>query len=170
MVYVYFCPALTQVQLSQECMRAMMKMTYCPHCRGIASARPCANYCHNVMKGCLANQADLNTEWRHLAGGEQTHIYTCIQYSRVFTHDVMLCAAHNRFILPVCVNISLSLDTVSHVFVETMMGVADRFDGPTGVDSVVLSLPNRISDAIFTMINNLETINNKVRAHMYTNS
>lgn len=69
-----------------------------------------------------------------------------------------------------CVNISLSLDTVSPVFVETMMGVADRFDGPTGVDSVVLSLPNRISDAIFTMINNLETINNKVRAHMYTNS
>lgn len=58
-----------QVRLSQDCMRAIMKMTYCPHCRGMASARPCANYCANVMKGCLANQADLNTEWRHLAGG-----------------------------------------------------------------------------------------------------
>lgn len=58
-----------QVRLSQDCMRAIMKMTYCPHCRGMASARPCANYCTNVMKGCLANQADLNTEWRHLAGG-----------------------------------------------------------------------------------------------------
>lgn len=58
-----------QARLSQDCMRAIMKMTYCPHCRGMASARPCANYCTNVMKGCLANQADLNTEWRHLAGG-----------------------------------------------------------------------------------------------------
>uniref|UniRef100_A0A7N6FER8 Glypican-1 n=1 Tax=Anabas testudineus TaxID=64144 RepID=A0A7N6FER8_ANATE len=111
---------VSQVQLSQECMRSMMRMTYCPHCRGMASARPCANYCSNVMKGCLANQADLNTEWRHLA--------------------------------------------------ETMMGVADRFGGPTGVDSGVLSLPNRISEAMLTMINNIETINNKVRAHTHIHS
>lgn len=54
-----------------------MRMTYCPHCRGMASARPCANYCSNVMKGCLANQADLNTEWRHLAGGRHAHIHIC---------------------------------------------------------------------------------------------
>lgn len=103
---------VSQVQLSQECMRAMMRMTYCPHCRGMASARPCANYCSNVMKGCLANQADLNTEWRHLA--------------------------------------------------ETMMQVADRFDGPSGVDSVVLSLPYRISEAMITMMENIESINSKL--------
>lgn len=103
---------VSQVPLSQECMRAMMKMTYCPHCRGMASARPCASYCSNVMKGCLANQADLNTEWRHLA--------------------------------------------------ETMMQVADRLDGPTGVDSVVLSLPNRISEAMYTMMENIDTINSKL--------
>ena len=63
------------MQLSLECMRAMMRMTYCPHCRGMASARPCANYCSNVMKGCLANQADLNTEWRHLAGKEGNTVH-----------------------------------------------------------------------------------------------
>ncbi|XP_028987313.1 glypican-1b [Betta splendens] len=103
---------VSQVQLSQECMRSMMKMTYCPHCRGMASARPCPNYCRNVLKGCLANQADLNTEWRHLT--------------------------------------------------ETMMWVADRFDGPAGVDSVLLSLPSRISEAIYTMMTNIETINNKL--------
>ncbi|XP_041804397.1 glypican-1b [Chelmon rostratus] len=103
---------VSQVQLSQECMRAIMRMTYCPHCRGMASARPCANYCSNVMKGCLANQADLNTEWRHLA--------------------------------------------------ETMIQVADRFDGPSGVDSVVLSLPYRISEAMLTMMDNIETINSKL--------
>ncbi|XP_034468955.1 glypican-1b [Hippoglossus hippoglossus] len=103
---------VSQVQLSPECTRAMMRMTYCPHCRGMASARPCANYCSNVMKGCLANQADLNTEWRHLA--------------------------------------------------ETMMQVADRFDGPSGVDSVVLSLPYRISEAVLNMMDNMATINSKL--------
>ncbi|XP_032387229.1 glypican-1b [Etheostoma spectabile] len=103
---------VSQVQLSTECTRAMMRMTYCPHCRGMASARPCANYCSNVMKGCLANQADLNTEWRHLA--------------------------------------------------ETMMQVAGRFNGPSGVDTVVLTIPNRISEAMSTMMENIEPINSKL--------
>uniref|UniRef100_A0A3Q4GUJ2 Glypican-1 n=1 Tax=Neolamprologus brichardi TaxID=32507 RepID=A0A3Q4GUJ2_NEOBR len=43
-----------------------MKLLYCPHCRGVASAKPCSSYCANVMKGCLANQADLNPEWQNL--------------------------------------------------------------------------------------------------------
>uniref|UniRef100_A0A3P8WBY7 Glypican-1 n=1 Tax=Cynoglossus semilaevis TaxID=244447 RepID=A0A3P8WBY7_CYNSE len=103
---------LSQVQLNQECMRATMKMTYCPHCRGMASARPCANYCSNVMKGCLANQADLNTEWRHLA--------------------------------------------------ETMIQVAERFTGASGVERVILSLPSRISEAMLTMMENIQTINSKL--------
>ncbi|KAG9343164.1 hypothetical protein JZ751_014141, partial [Albula glossodonta] len=54
------------VPLSQECTRALMKLLYCPHCRGMGSTKPCNNYCRNVMKGCLANQADLDTEWRNL--------------------------------------------------------------------------------------------------------
>ncbi|XP_030631389.1 glypican-1b [Chanos chanos] len=58
---------VSQVPLSPECVRAIMKLSYCPQCRGMASAKPCANYCRNVMKGCLANQADLDTEWRNLA-------------------------------------------------------------------------------------------------------
>ncbi|KAL6104506.1 gpc1 [Pungitius sinensis] len=103
---------VSQVQLTPNCMRAMMKMTYCPHCRGVASARPCANYCSNVMKGCLANQADLDTEWKHLA--------------------------------------------------ETLIEVAGRFDGPSGVDAVVLSLPIRISEAMLTMSENMQTINSKL--------
>lgn len=45
-----------------------MKLMYCPHCRGMASVRPCNNYCLNVVKGCLANQADLSTEWKYLMG------------------------------------------------------------------------------------------------------
>ncbi|XP_029102035.1 glypican-1 [Scleropages formosus] len=56
---------VSQVPLSLECNRAIMKLMYCPHCRGV-SFKPCANYCRNVMKGCLANQADLHTEWQNL--------------------------------------------------------------------------------------------------------
>lgn len=103
---------VSQVQLSQECMSAMMRMTYCPHCRGMATARPCVNYCSNVMKGCLANQADLSTEWRHLA--------------------------------------------------DTMMQVAGRFSSPLGVDAVILTLPNRISEAISSMMESIETVNSKL--------
>ncbi|XP_051985223.1 glypican-1-like [Xyrauchen texanus] len=58
---------VSQVSLSTECVRAVMKLTYCPHCSGVAFAKPCSNYCKNVMKGCLANQADLDSEWKNLA-------------------------------------------------------------------------------------------------------
>ncbi|CAL8306311.1 unnamed protein product [Lota lota] len=57
---------VSQVSLSPECVRALMKLVYCPHCQGLASVKPCSNYCSNVMKGCLANQADLDAEWQNL--------------------------------------------------------------------------------------------------------
>lgn len=50
-----------------------------------------------------------------------------------------------------------------------MMQVADRFDGPSGVESVVLTLPYHISEAMLTMTENMESINSKVRAHIGTN-
>ncbi|XP_058875281.1 glypican-6-like isoform X1 [Acipenser ruthenus] len=46
-----------------ECKRALMRLSYCPLCRGLPSLKPCHSFCRNVMKGCLANQADLDTEW-----------------------------------------------------------------------------------------------------------
>lgn len=55
-----------QVPLAPECSRAVMKLVYCAHCRGVPGARPCPDYCRNVLKGCLANQADLDAEWRNL--------------------------------------------------------------------------------------------------------
>ncbi|KAG8445440.1 hypothetical protein GDO86_010280 [Hymenochirus boettgeri] len=57
---------VTQVPMSTECARAVMKLMYCPHCRGYSSTKLCNNYCWNVMRGCLANQADLDSEWRNL--------------------------------------------------------------------------------------------------------
>lgn len=45
-----------------------MKLAYCAPCLGVPGARPCPDYCRNVLKGCLANQADLDAEWRNLLG------------------------------------------------------------------------------------------------------
>lgn len=57
---------VTQVPMSRECTREVMKLLYCPLCRGHANTKLCDNYCWNVMQGCLANQADLDSEWRNL--------------------------------------------------------------------------------------------------------
>lgn len=67
-IYFLFLSHRLQVSLSPECTKALMKLVYCPHCHGIASVKPCSNYCSNVMKGCLANQADLDPEWQNLIG------------------------------------------------------------------------------------------------------
>uniref|UniRef100_A0A452VMW9 Glypican-6-like n=1 Tax=Ursus maritimus TaxID=29073 RepID=A0A452VMW9_URSMA len=59
---------VSKVSPTPGCIRALMKMLYCPYCRGLPTVRPCKNYCLNVMKGCLANQADLDTEWNLFIG------------------------------------------------------------------------------------------------------
>ncbi|TKS72086.1 Glypican-6 Secreted glypican-6 [Collichthys lucidus] len=51
----------TKLTADSECVRGLMRQWYCPLCRGIPSLRPCHSLCLNVMKGCLANQADLDT-------------------------------------------------------------------------------------------------------------
>ncbi|XP_006637812.1 glypican-1 isoform X1 [Lepisosteus oculatus] len=103
---------VSQVPLSPECTRALMKLMYCPHCRGMPSVKPCINYCRNVMKGCLANQADLDTEWRNL--------------------------------------------------IESMLQVADRFNGPSSVEVVIGSIHTRISEAMVNMLDNSAHFTSKV--------
>lgn len=61
-------PPPLQVSASPSCVRAAMKMLYCPYCSGQVALKPCQNYCLNVMRGCLANQADLDTEWNNFLG------------------------------------------------------------------------------------------------------
>ncbi|KAI4878193.1 hypothetical protein NFI96_002915 [Prochilodus magdalenae] len=54
-----------KLSLSSECGRALMRQWYCPLCRGMPSLKACHPLCLNVMKGCLANQADLDSEWNN---------------------------------------------------------------------------------------------------------
>ncbi|XP_077451232.1 glypican-5a isoform X2 [Stigmatopora argus] len=50
--------------LSRECRKALLKMHYCPHCQGLTQSKPCMGYCLNVMRGCLANMAEIDHHWR----------------------------------------------------------------------------------------------------------
>ncbi|CAG5132697.1 unnamed protein product, partial [Candidula unifasciata] len=52
-----------EIAPSDACVKAIVRMTYCPYCRGLTSTKPCSNYCLNTMKGCLAQHADLNDVW-----------------------------------------------------------------------------------------------------------
>ncbi|KAM6921285.1 glypican-1-like [Xenentodon cancila] len=78
---------VSQVPLGPDCLKALMKLVYCPHCHGLASVKPCSNYCSNVMKGCLANQADLDPEWQNLI---DTMIQVASSFSTEPSLDVVL--------------------------------------------------------------------------------
>ncbi|XP_029462530.1 glypican-4 isoform X2 [Rhinatrema bivittatum] len=56
---------VSAVNPTPPCHQALLKMMYCPFCRGLVTAKPCNNYCLNVMRGCLANLGDLETEWNN---------------------------------------------------------------------------------------------------------
>ncbi|XP_033226997.1 division abnormally delayed protein [Belonocnema kinseyi] len=52
--------------LQQEsCYRALLRMTHCPKCKGIASSvKPCKGFCTNVVRGCLTEPAsELDLAW-----------------------------------------------------------------------------------------------------------
>lgn len=60
--------ATKHVSLSKECMRGLVKMVYCSHCRGLTLIKPCSGYCLNVMRGCLASVSELDQPWRRYVG------------------------------------------------------------------------------------------------------
>lgn len=44
-------------------------MTACPSCSGIpGNVLACGDMCANVMKGCLAQHAQLDADWNHFVG------------------------------------------------------------------------------------------------------
>lgn len=103
---------VTKVNTSPACSKALTKMLYCPYCGEMPGLKPCANYCQNVMRGCLANQADLDPEW--------------------------------------------------NLFIDAMLLVADRLEGPFNIEAVVEPMDLKISEAIMTMQDNSMQVSAKV--------
>ncbi|XP_061581824.1 glypican-4 [Cololabis saira] len=103
---------VSTVSASPSCVQAATKMLYCPYCSGQVALKPCQNYCLNVMRGCLANQADLDTEWNN--------------------------------------------------FLDAMLGLADRLEGPFNFESVMDPIDVKISEAIMNMQENSQQVSHKV--------
>ncbi|XP_072252262.1 glypican-4 [Leuresthes tenuis] len=103
---------VSMVGASPSCVRAAMKMLYCPYCSGQVALKPCQNYCLNVMRGCLANQADLDTEWNN--------------------------------------------------FLDAMLSLAERLEGPFNFESVMDPIDVKISEAIMNMQENSMQVSQKV--------
>ncbi|NWR73942.1 GPC5 protein, partial [Centropus unirufus] len=52
------------LRFSKDCSRALLRMQYCPYCKGLTLSKPCMGYCLNVIRGCLANMAEVDLHWR----------------------------------------------------------------------------------------------------------
>uniref|UniRef100_T1JIS7 Glypican-5 n=1 Tax=Strigamia maritima TaxID=126957 RepID=T1JIS7_STRMM len=60
------------VVLTPECQRALLRLTHCPHCQGLVSAKPCTGYCLNVMHGCLSGVAEMEQPWNDFISSLET--------------------------------------------------------------------------------------------------
>ncbi|XP_014713939.1 glypican-4 isoform X1 [Equus asinus] len=100
------------VNPTAQCTHALLKMIYCSHCQGLVTVKPCYNYCSNIMRGCLANQGDLDFEWNN--------------------------------------------------FIDAMLMVAERLEGPFNIESVMDPIDVKISDAIMNMQENSVQVSQKV--------
>ncbi|XP_068428417.1 glypican-6-like isoform X1 [Clinocottus analis] len=103
---------VSKVSSSPACIRALTKMLYCPFCQGMPAAKPCKNYCLNVVKGCLANQADLDPEW--------------------------------------------------NLYIDALLLVAQRLEGPFNIESVMDPIDVKISEAIMNMQDNSAQVSYRV--------
>uniref|UniRef100_A0A9J8BIW9 Glypican 6b n=1 Tax=Cyprinus carpio carpio TaxID=630221 RepID=A0A9J8BIW9_CYPCA len=95
---------VSKVNMSSACVSGFTKMLYCSYCQGLFTLKPCNNYCLNVMKGCLANQADLDPEWSK--------------------------------------------------YIDAMLLLTERLEGPFNIESVMEPIDVKISEAIMNMQEN----------------
>ncbi|KAJ7412512.1 glypican-5 isoform X1 [Willisornis vidua] len=52
------------MRFSKDCSRALLRMQYCPHCQGLLQSKPCMGYCLNIIRGCLADIAEVDLHWQ----------------------------------------------------------------------------------------------------------
>uniref|UniRef100_T1J8P2 Glypican-6 n=1 Tax=Strigamia maritima TaxID=126957 RepID=T1J8P2_STRMM len=104
--------SMMDVPATGECTRALMKMTYCPHCQGLPDLKPCNTYCMNVMKGCLGYHTELDAEW--------------------------------------------------NTYIEALVALADRLEGPFNIESVVEPMDIKISEAIMNFQESGQQVSQKI--------
>ena len=51
------------VDLSNVCRSALVKMSYCSLCDGYSDVKPCAEYCYNTISSCLEPYNHIEVQW-----------------------------------------------------------------------------------------------------------
>ncbi|XP_017276010.1 glypican-5b isoform X2 [Kryptolebias marmoratus] len=82
--------------LSRECGRALVKMQYCSHCRGLTLIRPCTGLCVNIMRGCLVGVSELGAPWGGLVVLLQRLAATLATSSNLNSMELALLAVRNH--------------------------------------------------------------------------
>ncbi|KAF3825721.1 hypothetical protein GH733_006548 [Mirounga leonina] len=153
---------VSKVSPTPGCIRALMKMLYCPYCRGLPTVRPCKNYCLNVMKGCLANQADLDTEWNLFIGyvpivsqksKAKGDFLSVLQEVQSNPGDHVVCR-EGFSVLSHLKCYSILKNSFADQSKDAMLLVAERLEGPFNIESVMDPIDVKISEAIMNMQEN----------------
>ncbi|KAM9849261.1 glypican-5-like [Aulostomus maculatus] len=88
--------ATEKASLSRECGRALVRMQYCSHCRGLTLIRPCTGLCVNIMRGCLVSVSELATPWRSVVVLLQRLAATLATSSNHNSMELALLAVRNH--------------------------------------------------------------------------
>ena len=54
---------IDNVELSDECSSALVKMSYCSLCDSIRDVKPCSNYCNAILSSCLYPYSQIEDQW-----------------------------------------------------------------------------------------------------------
>ena len=54
---------LTDLSLTEKCLKSVTRMTQCSHCHGQNNLKPCADYCKSVYAHCFASLMELEHVW-----------------------------------------------------------------------------------------------------------
>ena len=57
---------LRHYTLSDTCVAAITRMTYCPMCAGYGNFKPCQRFCINTLRGCFADLAEVQLHFGRL--------------------------------------------------------------------------------------------------------
>ncbi|XP_061098941.1 glypican-5-like isoform X3 [Conger conger] len=130
--------------LTRECGRALVRMQYCSHCRGLTLIKPCVGYCLNVMRGCLAGLAELDRPWRRYFAVLQD-----VGDSMAGAHDLELALLGVRSQIGEALEYSL-------LHGPRLVATVDKVCGqPTGTDMTVSPTPETATSPPITVASSL---------------
>lgn len=105
-----------QTNTNQQCHNALLRMTYCPKCKGY-TIKPCSGYCLNVIRGCIAKYvAELDMPWSGYVEGIESLVNAMKRNNNNnYNNDVMMMANNNN------VNVDAAIRNLDQLILNAIM-------------------------------------------------